>query len=123
LIYIRGIISPGIFGGIILEDVIKYVTMTRFAPERPKAPTSYTVQECDIDKMKARGWVVKEEDKIVSKTNPVDNPVNPSIPVKDEDVPPENEKEEITETGEGSGDKPSANKRGRKPKTVTQEEG
>jgi hypothetical protein len=106
-----------------LEDVIKYVTMTRFAPERPKAPTSYTVQECDIDKMKSRGWVVKEEDKIVSKKNPVDNPVNPSILIKDGDIPSEDKKEEITETGEESDDKPSANKRGRKPKSVIQEEG
>jgi hypothetical protein len=99
--------SPGVFGGIILENVIKYVTMTRFAPERPKAPTSYTVQECDIDKMKARGWIVKEESKEPVKTEIQDEKTDENVPV---------------ENKEGTPAEPVANKRGRKPKADNQEE-
>lgn len=102
-----GELSPGVFGGIILENVIKYVTMTRFAPERPKAPTSYTVQECDIDKMKARGWIVKEENKEPVKIEIRDEKT-------DEGVPVENKEETPAE--------PVASKRGRKPKADNQEE-
>ena len=87
-----------------MGNVIKYVTMTRFAPERPKAPVSYTVQECDIDKMKARGWIVKEESKEPEKQ---DEKIDESVSVENkEEIPAE----------------PVANKRGRKPKAENQEE-
>ena len=90
-----------------MEKDIKYVTMTRFAPERPKAPTSYTVQECDIDKMKARGWVVKKENKEPVKTEIHDEKIDESVSTEDK---------EKTQSA------PIINKRGRKPKSDNQEE-
>lgn len=98
---------------------MKIITMTRFAPERPNAPTSLNVQECDIDELKKRGWIIPEQKQ---DTEPVVNKI--AEPVGTPDIQEEPEKEVVDEPSdnESSADKISGNKRGRKPKTETKQE-
>lgn len=49
---------------------IKIVSMIREVPEVPGSPTKMDVQECDVEKLKARGWTVVEK----TKEDPVETP-------------------------------------------------
>ena len=46
---------------------MKIYTMTRDYPEAENQPTKLSVPECDVEVLKARGWVVSGEEKASKK--------------------------------------------------------
>lgn len=46
---------------------MKIYTMTRDYPEAENQPTKLSVPECDVEVLKARGWVVSDEEKTSKK--------------------------------------------------------
>ena len=46
---------------------MKIYTMTRDYPEAENQPTKLSVPECDVEVLKARGWVVSGEEKTSKK--------------------------------------------------------
>lgn len=46
---------------------MKIYTMTRDYPEAENQPTKLSVPECDVEVLKARGWVVSSEEKTSKK--------------------------------------------------------
>lgn len=55
---------------------IKIVSMIREVPEVPGSPTKMDVQECDVEKLAARGWkVAKKETEMPVEDTSYDTPV------------------------------------------------